>query len=153
MKRNEARSALNDITRHAMTVVAIEQHLPIVKESGLVRLMPHLDDVADTLSRTLIQGGLRLSLTVNPLSCSLPADDVILIGSMLAGLVTRAVKRAGGGALHGTIAISFEMAGPHWRLTVSNGAGHETQTGTSVVEAIVWELHRNGNRSVSDNKA
>jgi hypothetical protein len=70
------------------------------------------------LSHSSIGNGLRLTLTVNPLCSALPADDVILIGSKLTERVTDAVKRMGGAPLR-TIAISFEMAGPHWRLTVS----------------------------------
>ena len=148
MKRSEARSALEGMTRHAMKAVAIDACLPIVEESGPVRLMPYLDHVADALSRSLMQGSPRLSLTVNPLCSALPADEVILIGLMLAELVTNAVKRASGGGPQGTIAMSFEMAGPHWRLTVSDDgrrddvdlAGREAQTVTSVVEAIARKL-------------
>jgi two-component sensor histidine kinase len=147
MKRSEARSESDSTTRHAMKVVAIDAYLPIVEENGMVRLMPYLDHVTDTLSRSLIQHGPMLSLTVNPLSSALPADEVIFIGLMLTELVTNALKHARGRARQGTIAMSFEMAGPHWRLLVSDDgrkdvdpAGYATQTRTSVVEAIARKL-------------
>jgi two-component sensor histidine kinase len=123
MKRNQARSALDDITPQAMTAIAIDGHLPIVEENGLVQVMPYLDVVADALSRALIHGDLRLSLTVNPLCSALPADEVTSIGSRLTELVTTAV-RARGAAPQGTIAIALEMAGPDWRLTVSDDGDH-----------------------------
>jgi two-component sensor histidine kinase len=146
-KFRETRLELEDMRRRVMCVAAIHEHLGDVEESGLVELMPYLERLVDALSGSLVTDARRLSLTVSPVGSALPAGDVISIGLIVTELVTNAVKHAFIGAATGRIAISFEMAGPHWLLVVSDdGRGMDDRprraagAGARIVQAIARKL-------------
>ena len=116
---NRDRANHDDTAVNTLSKRNARSPLVIAEKDRRVPLMAHLDQLAEALSRSLLEGGQRLSLSVIPLNAALPYGEVIPIGLILNELVTNTVKSATDDSPQATIAISFEMAGPCWRLAVS----------------------------------
>jgi two-component sensor histidine kinase len=112
---NRDRTTDGDTAANTHAKGDVRSLLPIAEKDCRVRLMAYLDSLADALSHSLLAGSQRLSLSVSPLGSILPYDEAVSIGLMLNELVSHAVKHA-----IGTISISFELAGPDWRLAISD---------------------------------
>jgi len=125
VQSEEARLALQDAHRRVLSVAAVQQRLYVLSPHHTIDIARYLSDLCETLTQSMVGENRPISLTVQADSRTVLSRDVVSIGMIVTELVMNALKHAFPDEKIGaSIVVSYRMAGPDWKLTVSdNGVG------------------------------
>ena len=149
-RSEETRLHLQDAHQRVMLVAAIQQHLHGSKPGTTIALGPYLSQLCETLAASMIDDRRPVSLKVHVESGAVTSSHAVSMGLIVTELVINALKHAfPGDRSDGTVVVSYELAEPNWRLTVSDNGiglpeGHFDKTnpglGTTIIEALAKQL-------------
>jgi chemotaxis protein methyltransferase CheR len=150
VQSEETRLQLQDAHQRVLSVAAIQQHLHIAGRNEPIELSTYLAKLCDTLAQSMIGDSRPISLKVDADAGSAMSRDAVSIGLIVTELVMNALKHAFPGEKPGAaITVSYRVAGPDWKLTVSdNGVGKPDVTagatkpglGTSLIAALTRQI-------------
>jgi two-component sensor histidine kinase len=148
---DETREHLQDAHRRVMSVAAVQQHLQASGRVDLVDMAPYLSKLCQTLGASMITDSRPVSLRVEAEEGTTGSAHAVSIGLIVTELVINALKHAfPNDRQDGEVIVSYKVAGPDWKLTVSdNGAGLSADgtgprkggLGTSLVRALAQHLN------------
>jgi two-component sensor histidine kinase len=146
----ESRIHLRDSHKRIMSVAATQRHLQAAEAGETIELAPYLSRLCETLTTAMIDDIRPVCLIVDVPEGSVPASDALSIGLIATELVINALKHGiPGDRPGGRIVVTYEVAEPAWRLSVSdNGTGASgfrcgsaaRGLGMSIVEALATQL-------------
>ncbi|MGA9335068.1 MAG: histidine kinase dimerization/phosphoacceptor domain -containing protein [Rudaea sp.] len=150
VQSEETRLQLEDAHQRVLSVAAVQQHLHIVGGGKPIELANYLAKLCETLAQSMIGDSRSISLKVDADAGTATSRDAVSIGLIVTELVMNALKHAFPHAkTDAAIVVSYKVAGPDWKLTVSdNGAGKPDVSasdtkpglGTSLVKALTRQL-------------
>ena len=150
VQSGETRMQLEDAHRRVLSVAAVQQHLHFSGRNELIEVGYYLTRLCETLARSMISGSRPISLKVDADAGTAMSREAVSIGLVVTELVMNALKHAFPGAKpDAAIVVSYKVAGPDWKLTVSdNGMGKPDVSagdtkpglGTSLVKALTRQL-------------
>jgi two-component sensor histidine kinase len=143
----ETRGHLQDAHHRVMSVAALERLLAGSGE-GHVVLREYVSSLCDHIAGSIIGDTNQVSLSVTGGEGVVDARLSVSLGLMLTELVINAVKHAFPDGRAGKIAVSCEVRGPNWSLSVADdGVGMPTDPahtraglGTSIIQALARQL-------------
>jgi chemotaxis protein methyltransferase CheR len=147
----ETKLHLQDAHQRVMSVASVQQQLHASGHNERIRLAPYLARLCETLAASMIGDSRPVKVEVLVEDGTASSTDAVSIGLIVTELAINALKHAfDDTTVAGKIVITYELAEPSWRLTVSdNGIGtRDTDTvkassgglGTSIVEALAKQL-------------
>jgi PAS domain S-box-containing protein len=150
VQSEETRRQLEDAHQRIMSVAAVQKHLHVSGGGKPIEIAGYLTKLCETLGQSMIGDSRPVSLTVAADAGAATSRDTVSIGLIVTELVMNALKHAFPGAKPGAaIVVSYKVAGPDWKLTVSdNGNGMPDVSaaktkpglGTSLVRALTRQL-------------
>jgi chemotaxis protein methyltransferase CheR len=150
VQSEETRLQLQDAHQRVLSVAAIQQHLRVSGQSGPIEIGSYLTKLCETLAQSMIGDSLPVSLKVEADAGTAVSRDAVSIGLIVTELVMNALKHAFPGEKpDAAIVVSYKVAGPDWKLTVSdNGNGKpdvkagntKPGLGTSLIQALAKQL-------------
>jgi chemotaxis protein methyltransferase CheR len=150
VQSEETRLQLEDAHQRVLSVAAVQQHLHISARGEPIEIGNYLTKLCETLAHSMIGDSRPISLTVETDGGTAIARDAVSIGLIVTELVMNALKHAFPGERpDAAIVVSYRIAGPDWKLTVSdNGIGKpdvgasdtKPGLGTSLVKALTRQL-------------
>jgi PAS domain S-box-containing protein len=150
VRSEETRLHLQDAHRRVMSVAAMQQQLKASEPDATIELDPYLSQLCETLAASMIGDGRPISLEVHAEGGTATRSQSVSIGLIVTELVINALKHAfPDNRGDGTVMVTYDLAEPNWRLTVSdNGigkpAGHTEKVqpglGTAIIEALAKQL-------------
>ncbi len=150
VQSEETRLQLEDAHQRVMSIAAVQQHLHVSGGGKPIEVANYLTKLCETLAQSMIGDSRPISLRVEADAGTAISRDAVSIGLIVTELVMNALKHAFPGAKPGaTIVVSYKVAGPDWKLTVSdNGIGKPDMSasdtkpglGTSLVKALTRQL-------------
>ena len=150
VQSEETRRQLEDAHQRIMSVAAIQKHLHVAGGGKPIEIAGYLTKLCETLAQSMIGDSRPVSLTVAADAGAATSRDAVSIGLIVTELVMNALKHAFRGAKpEAAIVVSYKVAGPDWKLTVSdNGNGMPDVSagktkpglGTSLVKALTRQL-------------
>jgi PAS domain S-box-containing protein len=150
VRSEETRLHLQDAHQRVMSVAAMQQQLQPSEPAATVALGPYLSRLCQTLAASMIGGSRPIALKVNAEAGTASSSQAVSIGLIVTELVINALKHAfPGDRTDGTVTVTYDLAEPNWRLTVSdNGIGRpegpvdktSPGLGTTIIEALAKQL-------------
>jgi PAS domain S-box-containing protein len=150
VQSEETRLQLEDAHQRVLSVAAVQQHLHVSARGVPIEIGNYLTKLCETLAHSMIGDSRPISLTVDADPGTAMARDAVSIGLIVTELVMNALKHAFAGEKpDAAIVVSYRIAGPDWKLTVSdNGIGKpdvgasdtKPGLGTSLVVALTRQL-------------
>ena len=150
VQSEETRLQLQDAHRRVLSVAAVQQHLHVSGLGQPIEISNYLTKLCETLAESMIGDSRPISLTVESDRGTAPSRDAVSIGLVVTELVMNALKHAFPETRRdAAILVSYRVAGPDWKLTVSdNGigkphsgvAGGKAGLGTSLIQALGKQL-------------
>jgi two-component sensor histidine kinase len=150
VQSEETRLQLEDAHQRVLSVAAVQQHLHVTGGGKPVEIGNYLTKLCETLAQSMIGDSRTISLKVDADVGSTVSRNAVSIGLIVTELVMNALKHAFPSKKPvAAITVSYRVAGPDWKLTVSdNGAGKpdvnasETKPGlgTSLIKALTRQL-------------
>ena len=150
VQSEETRLQLEDAHQRVLSVAAVQQHLHLTGRHEPIEIATYLSKLCETLAQSMIGSSRPISLTVDADAGTATSRDAVSIGLIVTELVMNALKHAfPGGKPDAAIVVSYRVAEPDWKLTVSdNGAGKpdikagdtKPGLGTSLVQALAKQL-------------
>ena len=152
VRSEETRQHLHDAYQRVMSVADGQRQLQASEPGALtIELGPYLSRLCKTLEVSMIGDRRPISLEVHVENGAVTSSQAVSIGLIVTELVINALKHAfPDDWSDGTVVVTYELAEPNWRLTVSdNGigqpAGHFDKTnpglGTTIIEALAKQLN------------
>jgi chemotaxis protein methyltransferase CheR len=146
----ESRIHLRDSHKRIMSVAATQRHLQTADAGEAIELGPYLSRLCETLTTAVIDDIRPVCLIVDVAEGTVSSSDAASIGLIVTELVINALKHGiPGDRAGGRIVVTYEVAEPAWRLSVSdNGTGasgfrsgsRARGLGMSIVEALATQL-------------
>lgn len=146
----ETRLQLEDAHQRVLSIAAVQQHLRVTGGGKPIELAGYLTKLCETLAQSMIGDSRPVSLKVEADVGAAISRDAVSIGLIVTELVMNALKHAfPGGKPDAAIVVSYKVAGPDWKLTISdNGIGKPDVSasntkpglGTSLVKALTRQL-------------
>ena len=146
----ETRLQLEDAHQRVLSIAAVQQHLHVTGGGKPIELAGYLTKLCETLAQSMIGDSRPVSLKVEADVGAAISRDAVSIGLIVTELVMNALKHAfPGGKPDAAIVVSYKVAGPDWKLTISdNGIGKPDVSasntkpglGTSLVKALTRQL-------------
>lgn len=146
----ETRLQLEDAHQRVLSIAAVQQHLHVTGDGKPIELASYLSKLCETLAQSMIGDSRPVSLKVEADAGNTISRDAVSIGLIVTELVMNALKHAfPQDKPDATIIVSYKVAGPDWKLTVSdNGIGKPDVSasntkpglGTSLVKALTRQL-------------
>jgi chemotaxis protein methyltransferase CheR len=150
VQSEETRLQLEDAHQRVLSVAAVQQHLHVSGGGKPIELASYLTKLCETLAQSMIGDSRPVSLKVEADAGAAISRDAVSIGLIVTELVMNALKHAfPGRKSDAAIVVSYKIAGPDWKLTVSdNGSGKpdvnagntKPGLGTSLVKALTRQL-------------
>lgn len=150
VQSEETRLQLEDAHQRVLSVAAVQQHLHVSGGGKPIELASYLSKLCETLAQSMIGDSRTILLKVDADAGSALSRDAVSMGLIVTELVMNALKHAfPHGKPDAAIVVSYKVAGPDWKLTVSdNGSGkpdvnaNDTKPGlgTSLVKALTRQL-------------
>ncbi len=150
VQSKETRLQLEDAHQRVLSIAAVQQHLHVVGGGKPIELANYLAKLCETLAQSMIGDSRPISLKVDADAGTATSRDAVSIGLIVTELVMNALKHAFPyPKADAAIVVSYRVAGPDWKLTVSdNGAGKPDVSasdtkpglGTSLVKALTRQL-------------
>jgi two-component sensor histidine kinase len=146
----ETRQHLQDAHRRVMSVAAVQQHLHASTRADKIEIAPYLTKLCESLAESMIGESRPATLKVTADKGWAVSADAVSLGLIVTELVINALKYAFPDPdKTATVAVSYEVDGNNWKLTVSdNGVGRTESNGpppkgglgTSLVNALAHQL-------------
>jgi two-component sensor histidine kinase len=153
----ETRGQLQDAHRRVMSVASTQAHLRALRSGENVRMGPYLSELCKALASSMVSEHRAVQFKVEVEKDDASSTEAVSLGLIVTELVINALKHAfTDDTAGGVIAVSYDVDGPAWRLTVcDNGvgqpqAGSEPKTaglGTSIIAALAKQLDGRVERS------
>jgi two-component sensor histidine kinase len=149
VQSEETRLHLQDAHRRVMSVAAVQRQLQATRHLERIEVGPYLTHLCQALAESMIGDSRPITLKVQADNGTATSNEAASIGLLVTELVINALKHAFvDGSTGGLIIVAYDVAGPDWKLTVSdNGAGQPEKAiaglGTSIVEALSKQLEAN----------
>ena len=150
VQSEETRLQLEDAHQRVLSVAAVQQHLHLSGHGEPIEIANYLSKLCGTLAQSMIGDSRPISLEVDADAGTAVSRQAVSIGLIVTELVMNALKHAfPGGKPGAAIAVSYRVAEPDWRLTISdNGIGRPDSRagqgkpglGTSLVQALAKQL-------------
>ena len=150
VQSDETRLQLQDAHRRVLSVAAVQQHLHVSGLNKPIEIANYLTKLCETLAQSMIGDSRSIALTVKADHGTAASRDAVSIGLLVTELVINALKHAfTEGKRDAAIVVSYRVAGPDWKLTVSdNGIGKPAVEpngtrpglGTSLIQALAKQL-------------
>jgi PAS domain S-box-containing protein len=150
VQSEETRRQLEDAHQRVLSVAAVQQHLHVAGGGKPIELASYLSKLCETLAQSMIGDSRLISLKVDADAGGAISRDAVSMGLIVTELVMNALKHAfPGEKADAAIVVSYKVAGPDWKLTVSdNGIGKpdvnasdtKPGLGTSLVKALTRQL-------------
>jgi len=150
VRSEETRLHLEDAHQRVMSVAAVQQQLHVSEPSAMIELGPYLTRLCETLAASMIGDRRPISLQVHVQDGTTSSSQAVSLGLIVTELVINAFKHAfSGDRAGGTVNVAYDVAGPNWRLSVSDdGLGKPTShsdkpnpgLGTTIIEALARQL-------------
>jgi two-component sensor histidine kinase len=150
VKSEETRLHLQDTHSRVMSIATLQEHLHAPGIGGSIDLMPYLAKLCDAVASSMIGDTRPISLKVGGDGGSATPRQAECLGLIVTELVMNALKHGFPGDIKdGLITVEYDIAGPNWKLSVSdNGIGRpdgvfaqvKTGLGTSIVKALAQQL-------------
>ena len=150
VQSEETRQQLEEAHQRVMSIAAVQKHLHVSGSGKPIEIADYLTKLCETLAESMIGGSRPISLTVAADAGTATSRDAVSIGLIVTELVMNALKYAfPDGGQGAAIVVSYRVAGPDWKLMVSdNGTGMpkvnassgKTGLGTSLVKALTRQL-------------
>jgi two-component sensor histidine kinase len=119
------KNELTGARQRVMSIAAMQEHLHVSEPGTSIDLRTYLSRLCDTLAASMVGDSRPISLRVKVEGGTATSTQAVSIGLIVAELVMNALKHAfPGDQGDGRIIVAYDLAGPNWRLTVSdNGIG------------------------------
>jgi chemotaxis protein methyltransferase CheR len=150
VKSEETRLHLQDTHSRVMSIAALQEHLHAPGIGGSIDLVPYLTKLCEAVATSMIGDTRPISLKVCGDGGSTTSRQAECLGLIVTELVMNALKHGFPGDIKdGLITVEYDIAGPNWKLSVSdNGVGRpdgvfaqvKTGLGTSIVKALAQQL-------------
>jgi two-component sensor histidine kinase len=151
VRSEETRLHLRDAHQRVMSVAAVQQQLQASRHQEPINVGPYLSRLCESLAGSMIGENRQISITVRAEEGTASSSKAVSIGLIVAELVINALKHASFKAkAGGEIVVAYDVAGPDWRLTVSdNGTISKPEgipkkpvpgLGTSIIKALAKQL-------------
>jgi len=150
VQSEETRLQLEDAHKRVLSIAAVQQHLHVVGGGKPIEVGHYLTRLCETLANSMIGDSRPISLKVEADAGVSNSHDAVSIGLIVTELVMNALKHAFPSATpDAAIIVSYRVAGPDWKLTVSdNGIGKPDASaaavtpglGTSLIKALTRQL-------------
>jgi len=146
----ETRRHLHDAHNRVISVAAVQQHLHASAAVGSMEMQPYLTRLCEALSHSMIGDERPVDLKVVGEGGVATCRNAESLGLIVTELVINSLKYAfKGSGKDGQIIVSYETAGPDWKLSVAdNGVGKpegifaqpKNGLGTGIVKALAKQL-------------
>jgi chemotaxis protein methyltransferase CheR len=152
VQSEETRLQLQDAHQRVLSIAAIQQHLHPSGRNELIEVGDYLSKLCRTLAKSMIGDSRPVSLKVVADAGAVVSRQAVSVGLVVTELVMNALKHAFPGERSGAaIVVSYNVAEPDWKLTVSdNGIGKPDESagrpaagaglGTSLIQALAKQL-------------
>jgi len=150
VQSEETRLQLVDAHQRVLSVAAVQQHLHVEGGGKPIEIGKYLTRLCETLAQSMIGDNRPVALTVEADAGTASSHDAVSMGLVVTELVMNALKHAFPNEKpEAAIVVSYKVAGPDWKLTVSdNGVGKPDESasqtkpglGTSLVKALTRQL-------------
>ncbi len=150
VQSEEARLQLEDAHQRVLSVSAVQQHLHLSGRNEPIEIASYLSKLCETLAQSMIGDSRPISLKVEADAGTAISREAVSIGLIVTELVMNALKHAFPETKPGAaIVVSYKVAGPDWKLTISdNGVGKpdvkasqgKAGLGTSLIQALAKQL-------------
>jgi two-component sensor histidine kinase len=149
VRNEETRLHLHDAHKRILSIAAMQRQLEAGKHGEAIEIAPYLTKLCETLAGSMIGEQRPITLEVHAQEGSATSEQAVSMGLIVTELVLNALKHAFSDGRAGNVLVAYDVAGPNWRLTVSdNGIGrpddHAPQTvpglGTNLIEALAKQL-------------
>jgi PAS domain S-box-containing protein len=150
VRSEETRLHLQDAHQRLMSVAAMQRQLHAPEPDTTIELGSYLSRLCETLAASMIGDRRPISLKVHVEGGTASSSQAVSIGLIVTELVINALKHAfPGGRSDGTVTVTYDLAEPNWRLTVSDNGigrpeGHSDKInpglGTTIIEALAKQL-------------
>jgi two-component sensor histidine kinase len=127
LQSEEARTELENAHHRIMSLAAMQQQLQHLENDDRIDLQSYLSGLCETLADSVICDGQPIAFRAHVDAGPLDVDLAVSIYRIATELIINALKHAFPESQTGcAVTVTFEQAGPNWRLTVSdNGTGKE----------------------------
>jgi two-component sensor histidine kinase len=150
VQSEEARKELQNAHHRIMSLAAMQQSLQASTNGDRIDLQSYLSGLCETLADSVICDDQPITLRADVGAGPIDADLAVSIYRIATELIINALKHAFPESQTGcAVTVTFEQAGPNWRLTVSdNGTGKGKRTsdkctpgsGTKIVGALAKHI-------------
>ena len=141
VQSEETRLQLEDAHQRVLSVAAVQQHLHVSGGGKPIELASYLSKLCETLAQSMIGDSRPISLKVDADAGSAISRDAVSIGLIVTELVMNALKHAFPGEKpDAAIVVSYKVAGPDWKLTVSDNGSR--QAGRERQRYQAWARHQ-----------
>lgn len=154
VQSEETRLQLQDAHLRVLSVAAVQQHLHPSGRNELIEIADYLSKLCQTLADSMIGDSRPISLKVVADAGTMISRQAVSVGLVVTELVMNALKHAfPGERSDAAVVVSYSVAEPDWKLTVSdNGIGKPDQgasqislkpsagLGTSLIQALAKQL-------------
>ena len=150
VRSEETRQHLQDAHKRVMSVAAVQEQLQASKDGKDIGIAAYLTRLCETLSSSMIGDRRPITLEVQAQDGTATSSQAVSMGLIVTELVLNALKHAfPDGDSQGNVLVTYDVAGPNWRLTVSdNGVGRPDVgvksaipgLGTNIIEALAKQL-------------
>jgi chemotaxis protein methyltransferase CheR len=146
---DETRRHLFDVHHRIMSVATLQQQLQAAGTGATVELGPYLSRLCATLAVSLIGERRAISLRARVNRGTASSSDAVSLGLVVTELVINALKHGFPGDRAGMVDVTYDGAGPNWKLDVTdNGIGEPDDgpiaphrgKGTSILKALAVQL-------------
>jgi chemotaxis protein methyltransferase CheR len=139
----ETRQHLRDAYQRVMSVADGQRQLQASEPGALtIELGPYLSWLCKTLEVSMIGDRRPVSLEVHVEGGAVSFSQAVSIGLIVTELVINALKHAfPDDWSDGTVVVTYELAEPNWRLTVSDNGKTNPGLGTTIIEALAKQLN------------
>ena len=149
VRNEETRLHLHDAHKRILSIAAMQKQLETGKHGEAIEIGPYLTRLCETLAGSMIGEQRPITLEVHAQDGSATSEQAVSMGLIVTELVLNALKHAFPDGREGSVLVAYDVAGPSWRLTVSdNGIGRPDDDapkavpglGTNLIEALANQL-------------
>ena len=145
-RTEEARKELENAHHRIVSLAALQQQLQHLENDDRIDLQSYLSSLCETLADSVICDEQPITLRAHVDAGPIEADLAVSIYRIATELIINALKHAFPESQTGcAVTVTFEQAGPNWRLTVSDNGTGKGKTpcdkptagiGTKIVDAL-----------------
>src|SRR5471032_2464761 len=136
VQSEETRLQLKDAHQRVLSVAAVQQHLHVSGGGAKIVISDYLTKLCETLAQSMIGDIRTITLKVEADAGTAVSHQAVSIGLIVTELVMNALKHAfPAGKKDAAIVVSYKVAEPDWKLTISdNGIGRPDTSASDEVK-------------------